>query len=115
MVRSPQQIFQHHADSLVAGDMQGFMSDYGDDSVLITARGPAHGTGAIRAAFTEVLTLLPNPSWDLHTRIFDGDVLFLGWAVTSDTHRMEGVDTFVFSDDGIRVHTVHFVAEPVAP
>jgi hypothetical protein len=115
MARTPEQIFEHHAGALVAGDMDEFMADYGDGSVLITAGGAVHGTDNIRNAFTEVLTLLPNPSWDLHTRIFDGDVLFLGWKVVSDTNRMDGVDTFVFGDDGIRAHTVHFVVEPVAP
>ena len=114
MSRTPEQIFRHHADALVAGDMNGFMSDYGDDAVLITAGGAVRGNVQIRDAFVDVLTLLPNPSWDLHTPIFDGDVLFLGWKVTSDTNRMEGVDTFVFSEGGIRVHTVHFVVEPVA-
>jgi len=114
MTRTPEQIFRHHAEALVAGDMDEFMSDYGDDSVLITAGGAVRGNGQIRDAFSGVLSMLTNPSWDLHTRIFDGDVLFLAWNVTSDTNRMEGVDTFVFSENGIRAHTVHFVAEPVA-
>jgi hypothetical protein len=114
MTRTPEQIFENHSGALVAGDMDQFMSDYGDDSVLITSGGAVHGTSNIRDAFTDVLKLLPNPTWDLHTRIFDGNVLFLGWKVTSDTNRMEGVDTFVFGDDGIRVHTVHFVVEQVA-
>jgi hypothetical protein len=114
MARTPEQIFRHHADALVAGDMNEFMSDYGDDSVLITAGGAVHGREEIRGAFNEVLALLANPSWDLHTRIFDGNALFLAWNVTSDTNRMEGVDTFVFGDDGIRLHTVHLVAEPAA-
>jgi ketosteroid isomerase-like protein len=114
MARTPQQIFQHHAGALVAGDMDQFMSDYGDDSVLITAGGAVHGKSQIRDAFNGVLELLPNPAWDLHTRIFEGNVLFLGWKVASDTYRMEGVDTFVFGEDGIRVHTVHFVVEQAA-
>jgi hypothetical protein len=114
MARTPELIFENHADALVAGDMDRFMSDYGADSVLITAAGAVHGKSSIRAAFSDVLKLLSNPTWDLHTRIFDGNVLFLGWKVTSETNRMEGVDTFVFGDDGIRVHTVHFVVEQVA-
>jgi hypothetical protein len=114
MARTPEQIFEHHAGALVAADMDEFMSDYGDDSVLITAGGAVRGESHIRDAFTDVLKLLSNPSWDLHMRIFDENVLFLGWRVTSDTNWMEGVDTFVFGDDGIRVHTVHFVVEQVA-
>jgi hypothetical protein len=39
MARTPKEIFQHHGEALVAGDLDGIMADYADDSVYITPRG----------------------------------------------------------------------------
>jgi ketosteroid isomerase-like protein len=33
--RTPQEVFQHHAEALVAGDMDGIVSDYSDDAVFV--------------------------------------------------------------------------------
>jgi hypothetical protein len=43
-----------------------------------------------------------------------GDVLFIEWtAETASTRVQDGIDTFVFTDDGIRAQTVRFTPEPV--
>jgi hypothetical protein len=48
------------------------------------------------------------------TQIFEGNVLFIEWsAVSKATRAMNGVDTFVFGDDGIRVQTVRYTLESV--
>jgi hypothetical protein len=47
--------------------------------------------------------------WDVPTQIFHGDVLFIKWSAVSDAKQVsDGIDTFVFSDDGIRVQTVRY-------
>ena len=63
MARSPQEIFKHHAEALIAGDLDEIVADYTDDAV---------------------------------TRVRDG------------------IDTFVFTDDGIRAQTLRFTPEPVS-
>jgi hypothetical protein len=45
------------------------------------------------------------------TQVFEGDVLFIGWTAFAGTARAEGVDTFVFTDDAIRVPTVRLSLE----
>jgi hypothetical protein len=52
---------------------------------------------------------VPNAAWDLKTEIYEGDVLFLEWAATAATTKVEdGIDTFVFGDGLIRLQTVRY-------
>ena len=50
MARTPQEIFQHHAEVLIAGDIDGIVSDYADDAVFITPAGVERGKDGVRAA-----------------------------------------------------------------
>ena len=34
--RTPQEVFGHHAEVLIAGDLEGIVADYSDDAVFIT-------------------------------------------------------------------------------
>jgi ketosteroid isomerase-like protein len=112
MARTPQEIFEHHATALLAGDIEEVVADYTDDAVFITPRGVRHGKDGVRQAFTELLAELPDAKWDVPTQIFEGDVLFIEWsAVAARTRVQDGTDTFVFTDDGIRAQTVRYTLE----
>ncbi|HEX9541161.1 MAG TPA: nuclear transport factor 2 family protein [Streptosporangiaceae bacterium] len=109
MTRTPEEVFQHHAQALGAGDLDEIVADYADDAVFIT---PAGVRGGIRAAFTQLLADVPNASWDLKTQIYEDDVLFLEWAADAAMTRVEdGIDTFVFRDGLIRVQTVRYTLQ----
>jgi ketosteroid isomerase-like protein len=112
MARTPQEIFQHHGAALVAGDIDEIVADYTDDAVFITPRGVLRGKEGVREGFTLMLEDLPNAKWEIPTQIFEGDVLFIEWnAVSEATRAMDGIDTFVFSDDGIRAQTIRYTLE----
>jgi ketosteroid isomerase-like protein len=112
MARTPQEIFQHHGAALVGGDIDEIVADYTDDAVFITPRGVLRGKEGVREAFTLLLEDLPNAKWEIPTQIFEGDVLFIEWnAVSEATQAMDGIDTFVFGEDGIRVQTVRYTLE----
>ena len=114
MGRTPQEIFQQHAGALVAGDLDGIMADYADDSVYITPRGVFRGVDQIRQAYVDFLAALPDVRLDVPRQVFEGDVLYLEWTAESPTVRVaDGVDTIVFSDDGIRVHTLRYTIDKV--
>src|SRR5512144_1312431 len=105
--RTPKEVFEHHAQSLGAGDLDGIVSDYAEDAVFITPQGVKRGKKGIREAFTKLLEDVPNARWNLKTQIYEGDVLFLEWAAESSARRIDdGIDTFVFRDGSIRVQTV---------
>jgi hypothetical protein len=115
MARTPQEIFEHHATALLAGDIEDVVADYTEDAVFITPRGVRHGKDGVRQAFTELLAELPDAKWDVPTQIFEKNVLFITWsAVSASQQALDGVDTFVFDDDGIRVQTVRYTLESTA-
>ncbi|WP_205875378.1 nuclear transport factor 2 family protein [Mycobacterium camsae] len=109
MTRTPQEVFAHHGQSLVTGDLDEIVADYADDSVVITSAGVARGRDEIRQVFVKVLDDLPEADWDLKSQIFAGDVLFLEWAaVAAGSRADDGVDTFVFRDGMIWAQTVRY-------
>jgi len=112
MTRTPEEVFQHHAQSLGAGDLDEIVSDYTDDAVCITPAGVQRGKDGIRAAFTQVLADVPNAAWELKTQIYEYDVLFLEWAAdAAATFVEDGIDTFVFRDGLIRVQTLRYTLQ----
>jgi hypothetical protein len=113
MTRTPEEVFQHHAQALGAGDLDEIVADYADDAVVITPAGVNRGRLGVRAAFTQLLADVPNAAWDLKTLIYENDVLFLEWAAAAAQTRVEdGIDTFVFRDGLIRVQTVRYTVLP---
>ena len=109
MTRTPQEVFQHHAQALGAGDLDEIVADYSEDSVFITPAGVKRGKSGVREGFTQLLADVPNAAWELKTQIYEGDALFLEWAATSAATRVEdGIDTFIFRDGLIRLQTVRY-------
>lgn len=112
MTRTPQEIFQHHAGALMAGDLDEIVADYNDDALFISPSGVLRGKAGVREGFTTLLNDLPNAAWEVPTQLFDDDVLFIEWnAVSARSRAMDGIDTFVFAGDGIRVQTVRYTLE----
>jgi len=114
MSRTPQEVFQHHAEALGAGNLDEIVADYTDDAVFITPAGVQRGHDGVREAFTQLLADVPDAEWELKTLIYEDDVLFLEWAATSAATKVEdGIDTFVFRDGLIRLQTVRYTVLPV--
>jgi ketosteroid isomerase-like protein len=112
MSRSPQEVFQHHAEVLIGGDLEGIVSDYADDAVFISPTGVLRGKDGIRDAFTKLLADVPNAEWNVPTQVFEGDVLFIEWSAHADkTFVEDGIDTFVFRDGEIAVQTVRYTLQ----
>jgi ketosteroid isomerase-like protein len=110
--RTPQEVFQHHAEVLIDGDLDGIVDDYADDAVIITPDGVLRGKDGVREAFTKLLGDVPNAEWQVPTQIFEGDVLFITWsAKAADTYVEDGVDTFLFRDGEIVVQTVRYTLQ----
>jgi hypothetical protein len=109
MARTPEEVFAHHAEVLIAGDLDGIVSDYADDAIFITPDGVLRGLDGVRQGFTQLLADLPNADWEVPTQIYDEDVLFIEWRANAAKTRVEdGIDTFIFRDGLIRVQTVRY-------
>jgi ketosteroid isomerase-like protein len=112
MTRTPEEVFAHHAQVLIAGDLDGIVEDYADDAVFITPAGVKRGQAGVREGFTQLLADVPNADWKVPTQIFDGDTLFIEWAATAAATKVEdGVDTFIFRDGQIRLQTVRYTLQ----
>lgn len=113
MARTPEEIFQHHVEALVAEDLDAIVSDYSDDAVFITPEGIRRGKDGVREGFVRLLGDVPQASWETPTRTFEGDALFLEWKAESEKTKVEdGIDTFVFDDGLIRMQTVRYTVIP---
>ncbi|MGI8713253.1 MAG: nuclear transport factor 2 family protein [Solirubrobacteraceae bacterium] len=109
MARSPQEVFQHHGEVLIAEDLAGIVSDYAEDALFITPEGVRTGKDGVREGFVKLLGDLPGASWELPTQIFENDIMLLEWKAESEnTKADDGIDTFVFRDGLIRVQTVRY-------
>ena len=112
--RTPQEVFQHHAERLIAGDIEGILSDYSEDAVillspLLSPDGVKRGKAGVRETFVKLFADLPNARWEVPTTLFEGDALFLEWkAKSAASYADDGVDTFVFRDGLIRLQTVRY-------
>ncbi len=110
--RTPQQIFQHHAEALVAEDLDGIAADYSDDAFFMTPAGVRRGKAGIRQAFAELLSDVPKAKWSLKTQLYENDIMLLGWAADSAHAKVDdGIDTFVFKDGFIRAQTVRYTLQ----
>ena len=74
MTRTPEEVFQHHAQALGAGDLDEIVADYTDDAVFISPAGVKRGKDGVREAFTQLLADVPNAAWELKTQIYEGDL-----------------------------------------
>jgi SnoaL-like domain len=110
--RTPQEVFQHHAEALGAEDIDAIVSDYADDAIFITPEGVLRGKDGVRGAFEKLTSELPRARWELPTQLYEDDILLLEWKATSSESKVEdGIDTFVFCDGLIRVQTVRYTLQ----
>ncbi|WP_067976725.1 nuclear transport factor 2 family protein [Mycolicibacter icosiumassiliensis] len=109
MPRTPQEIFDHHLQALLARDVDELLVDYTDESELITPAGVARGSTGIRAAFSQLSAALADADFEIKSQTYSGNVLLLEWTLDAPGARgvvVDGVDTFLFDDDSIRVQTI---------
>jgi ketosteroid isomerase-like protein len=113
MARTPQEILQHHGETLGAGDLEGVLADYTDDAVLITPQGTFTGAAGARDAWLQLFGDLPGAKVDVSSVVVERDVVLMKWTASSEKGRVEdGVDTMLMSGEGIRAQTVHYTLTP---
>ena len=112
MARTPQEVFQHHAEALGAEDIDAIVSDYADDAIFMTPEGVLRGRDGVRQAFERLISEVPGAQWELPTQLYEDDILLLEWKATSAASKVkDGIDTFVFRDGLIRVQTVRYTLQ----
>jgi ketosteroid isomerase-like protein len=109
-------VVQHHMDALEAGDLDGVLSDYTDDSVIVTAAGNARGPAELRTFFRNLIDGLLPPgghTFTLDEFLVADDVALIAWRLETDAVAIPfGTDTFVVRDGKIVTQTAAFRMEP---
>jgi hypothetical protein len=114
VARTPQEVFQHHAEALGAEDVDAIVEDYADGAIFITSDGVLRGKDGVRRAFEKLTSEVPGATWELPTQIYEDDILLLEWKAASSAAKVEdGIDTFVFRDGLIRVQTVRYTLQRI--
>jgi ketosteroid isomerase-like protein len=108
-VRSTREVIDHHLAALARGDVDEVVSDYTDESVLITANGVIKGCDAIRSGYTRILSTTFKPAtYEFHidSQRVDGEVCHLVWHTFGESADITlGTDTFLVRDGKILVQT----------
>jgi hypothetical protein len=110
--RTPEEAFAHHGQALGAEDLEDIVADYTEDAILVAQQKVYRGKDGARQVFTQLLSDVPQASWELDT-VFADDVLYLEWKATGGGREVQdGIDTFIFRDGMIRVQTVAYTIQP---
>jgi len=92
------EILDHHLNAFFQFDINGVLSDYGNDAVFFTANGPLNGVQAIRPLFETLIAEFKQPgtSFNMKQYFVEGDHGYILWnAETANNVYEMATDTFV--------------------
>jgi ketosteroid isomerase-like protein len=98
----------NHLQAFADGDIDAVMSDYTEDSVLITPDGTLKGLGEIRPLFEKFLgeILPPGSAFEMLQQIIEGEVAYIFWSAESSNYKIPlGTDTLIVRDGKIAIQT----------
>jgi hypothetical protein len=104
-MRSTQEVLNHHLQAFGEG-MESILSDYDDQSCIISQQGTFHGMVEITQFFTTFVSGLPDgfmEKFNITKSIVDGAVAYITWE--ANPWFPLGTDTFVINNDKIKHQT----------
>ncbi len=105
---STQEIVGHHLECFASADLEGTMSDYAADAVMLTSLGHFRGQMAIREFYSQAYQEFrkPGSTFSLGQLLFEGELAFVLWEAETATTRYEaGTDTFIVHAGRITAQT----------
>jgi ketosteroid isomerase-like protein len=112
--------FNRHVASFQRADIDGVISDFADDAIVITPEGIFEGKDKIRSVYQALFDEFGNMAAgdspgieldDMHTR---GNLLFITWHAVSRKHEYPfGTDTFIINDNLIKRQTIAYAAPQI--
>jgi ketosteroid isomerase-like protein len=110
-----EKVLTHHLTTFGAGDLEGVLSDYTEDSVVIIPNGVLRGKEAIKGLFTALIAEFgkPGTKFNMRQQTVEGDVAYIVWdAETPDNVYVFATDTLVVNNGKIKYQTVAFKVAP---
>lgn len=100
-------VWQHHIDAWVARDLDGIVSDYTDDSVLILNNEIYQGTDEIRNVFAQLFEIFDHGDNIIDEPIVLDRYVYIIWHFTPEgSTEHYGTDTFLIEDGIITLQTI---------
>ena len=108
-------VLKHHLDAFGAQDLEGVLSDYTDESILITPDGTIRGREGLKALFEGMMAEFgqPGSSFEMAKTVIDGELAYILWSAETANNVYElGTDTFFVRDGKIAVQTLAVKVTP---
>lgn len=102
-------VLGHHLEMFDEGDLEGLMSDYAADAVVVTESGILEGHDEISAMYEELLPEFSHSSvtFSLDERTVVDDYAFIVWHAETPANEYEyAADTFVIRNGEIVAQTL---------
>ena len=115
MTKSTEEVVNHHLQSFGAGDLKEILSDYTEESAIITTAGVLRGLSQLPLFFEPMFAEFAKPgaSFAMGEMVVDGETALITWsAETADNVYELGTDSFVVRDGKIVTQT--FVVKKTA-
>jgi ketosteroid isomerase-like protein len=111
--RSTKEAFYHHVQAVQSENLDDIVADFHEDAVFLTPGRVRRGRDGVREAFAELLGAMPHATWETRSLTFADDVVLAQWSAQGGDNRVDdGVDTIVFRDGLITVHSVCYTMRP---
>ena len=101
-ILTPETLLQHRVPALTSRDIDAIMSEYTEESVVVTDEGVFKGLEAIRSLLMQLFTEAPPGSLETVTidkQIIAGDYVFVLYSIPA--LNLSGNDTFCIHDGKI--------------
>lgn len=111
-------LLTHHLGSFKANDLDALMSDYTDESVLITGDATFTGSAEIRGFFAALIPQFPSgsTSLELDRMTVVDDLLFIVWHASTPTLNVAlGTDTLLVRHGKIHRQTFAWHMAQISP
>ena len=107
-VSDTKNIILHHINSFIENDLDALLSDYTNESVLITRDMTYNGPKEIKDFFVSLVKHFPvqNSNFVLDKLVADGNLVFIIWHGKTPTIEVAlGTDTFIIENRKIKQQT----------
>lgn len=111
-----QTVLDHHLESFGQNDLEAIVSDYTEESIIITPDSTYRGLEQISSFFAGLFPSFPADSTELSIKsmFVENEVAYILWDCTTPTLEVPlGTDTFIIEDGKIRIQTFAAVINPV--
>jgi len=103
--QATRELLGRHLRSFKENDLDAIVSDYTEESILVTQKRTYRGTGEIRSFFRDLIVDFPsaNTVFDLDILVVYDELALIVWhAKTPTIQVIVGTDTFIVSGDKIK-------------